>query len=238
MKPTLANIELTLEVRSADGTAAEFYQADAEHIGKALRFLSRPRLFTEPQFVLASEKWATVLAPRTIDVILARTTAPVPEVLPLKSPAGPIDISEVEEGLLDEDRSVVFGQRDRGNVNGMNSRSFRVEVRTVGGWTNILAVGAQIRGTVQDRRHTFTHIFQLPVIPFKLCTGGIGFINPRNLTRATVYPAPDSLPDTALPVEFLRWTPAVRRPQRVPRQSVLGIQPGRRREAQWQADPG
>jgi hypothetical protein len=58
-------IEMTLEVRSADGTAAEFYQADAERIGKALRFLSAPQLFTEPQFVLASEKWATVLATRT-----------------------------------------------------------------------------------------------------------------------------------------------------------------------------
>jgi len=46
---------LTLEVRSADGTAAEFYQADAERIGKALRFLSTPLVFTETQFVLASE---------------------------------------------------------------------------------------------------------------------------------------------------------------------------------------
>jgi len=49
------SIDLTLEVRSADGTAAEFYQPDAARVDKALRFLSTTRLFTEPQFVLASE---------------------------------------------------------------------------------------------------------------------------------------------------------------------------------------
>ena len=193
------SLDLTLEVRSADGTAVEFYQPDPERVGKALRFLSNARLFAEPQLTLASEHWVTAIATRTIDVILARTNAPVPEVLPLKSPAGPIDISEVEE------RSPVFDKVTSSDE--MSSRSFRVEVYTLGGWSSILEVRAEICGTVQDRRQTFAHIFQVPVIPFKLCTGGIGFINPSNLTRATASPAPDSLPDTALPMEFLRWNP-------------------------------
>jgi len=193
------SIDLTLEVRSADGTAAEFYQSDAARVAKALRFLSTPRLFAEPQLTFASEHWVTAIATRTIDVILARTAAPFPEILPLKSPAGPVDISEVEE------RSPVF---DKGTSSDeMNSRTFRVEIQTLGGWSNILEVRAEIRGTVHDRRQTFSHIFQVPVIPFKLCTGGIGFINPGNLTRATACPAPDSLPDTALPMQFLRWNP-------------------------------
>jgi len=193
------SIDLTLEVRSTDGTVAEFYQPDAARVAKVLRFLSTPRLFAAPQLTFASEHCVTAIATRTIDVILARTNAPVPEVLPLKSPAGPIDISEVEEG------SPVF---DKGTSSDeMNSRSFRVEVYTLGGWSSILEVRAEICGTVQDRRQTFAHIFQVPVIPFKLCTGGIGFINPSNLTRATASPAPDSLPDTALPMEFLRWNP-------------------------------
>jgi hypothetical protein len=198
------SIDLTLEVRSADGTAAEFYQPDAARVDKALRFLSTPRLFSEPQLTFASEHWVTAVATRTIDVILARTNAPLPKVLPLKSPAGPIDISEVAKGVSD-DEFVVLDKRDRTNSEAMNSRIFRVEVYTVGGWSNILEVRAEIRGTAHDRRQTFAHIFQVPVIPFKLCTGGIGFINPANLTRVTACPAPDSLPDTALPMQFLRW---------------------------------
>jgi hypothetical protein len=190
---------LTLEVRSSDGTAAEFYQPDAERAAKALHFLATPRLFAEPQLTLASEHWVTAIATRTIDVILARTNAPVPEILPLKSPAGPIDICDVA--------NCVPSERQRNHPEAANTRSFRVEVYTVGGWSKILDVRAQLRGTALDRRQTFTHIFQVPVIPFKLCAGGIGFINPSNLTRATAYPAPDSLPETALPMEFLRWNP-------------------------------
>ena len=200
------SIDLTLEVRSADGTVAEFCQSDPERAAKVLRFLSSPRLFAEPQLTLASEHWVTAIATRSIDVILARTNAPIPEVLPLKSPAGPIDISEVAHLVPEDDESLVITERRR-EVPPLNARSFRVEVYTIGGWTNILQVRAQVRGTVLDRRQTFSHMFQIPVIPFKLSSGGIGFINPSNLTRATAYPAPDSLPDTALAMELLRWNP-------------------------------
>ena len=199
--------DLTLEVRSTDGMTAGFYQPDAERAAKALRFLSSPRLFVEPQLALASEQWATLIATRTIDVILARTNAPIPQVLPLKSPAGPIDILEVANCVPKEDESFLLGETQRISAEATNSRSFRVEVHTVGLWSTILEVRAQVRGTTLDRRQTFAHISQVPVIPFKLLTGGIGFINPSNLTRMTAYPAPDSLPETTLPMEFLRWNP-------------------------------
>jgi hypothetical protein len=206
-------IDLTLEVHSADGTAVEFYQPDPERVTKALLSLSTPRLFVEPQLTLASGHSVTTVATRTIDVILARTNAPVPKILPLKSPAGPIDISEVANCVLEDVDSLVPGERQRNHPDAANTRSFRVEVYTVGGWSTILDVHAQLRGTALDRRQMFAHVFQVPVIPFQLCTGGIGFINPGNLTRATAYPAPDSLPDTALPMEFLRWHPSLRKPQ-------------------------
>jgi len=109
------SIDLTLEVRSADGTAAEFYQPDAERVGKALRFLSTPRLFAEPQLTFASEHCVTAIATRTIDVILARTNAPLPAVLPLKSPAGPIDISEVAK-CAPEDYESVVSTRETGRT--------------------------------------------------------------------------------------------------------------------------
>jgi hypothetical protein len=187
-------IDLTLELHSADGTTAEFYQADPQRVATILRFLATPQVFTHPQLVFASEHMASAIATRAIDVILARTAAPLPKILPLKSPAGPIDIAEVEE------QSPFFEKGRRQSSAEVNSRNFRVEVQTSGGWRCMLEVRADIHGTVQDRRHAFAHIFHVPVIPFKLCTGGIGLINPGNLTHATAYPAPNSLPETALPM--------------------------------------
>jgi hypothetical protein len=63
--------DLTLEVRSTDGMTAGFCQSDVERVDKALRFLSSPRLFAEPQLTLASEHAVTAIATRTIDMILA-----------------------------------------------------------------------------------------------------------------------------------------------------------------------
>src|SRR5271170_5017389 len=34
-----------------------------------------------------------------------------------------------------------------------------------------------------------TYFFDLPVIPFRLETGGVGFINPAKISRLTMYPA-------------------------------------------------
>jgi hypothetical protein len=67
-----------------------------------------------------------------------------------------------------------------------------------------------------DMKHS---IFQVPVIPFTLCTGGIGLINPSNLTRATACPAPDSLPETALPRSFCGGIRFVREPTATPSES-------------------
>jgi hypothetical protein len=41
---TTNRVDLTLELRSANGSSAEFYQADEERIRKTLRLLSTPRL--------------------------------------------------------------------------------------------------------------------------------------------------------------------------------------------------
>ncbi len=199
-------IDLTLELHSADGMVAEFYQTDAERIRKILRLLATPRLFTQPELIIASESHASAITARTIDVILARTGVDLPKILQLNSPAGPVDISEVDKTCDDSSPTVREGEGQC--LDRIISRTFRVEIRTLGGWATVLEVRAQVQGTVQDRRLTFAHVFQVPVIPFSLRAGGIGFINPANLTRATAYPPPDSLPETALPLELLRWTPS------------------------------
>lgn len=200
--------DLTLELHSVDGMVAEFYQADPECVGSVLRLLATPRLFTQPELVLASAHHASAITTRTIDVILARTRAPLPKALPLNSPAGHVDISEVEDTLPSERLSSTVREGDGQGPAGTSARIFRVEIHTLGGWASVLEVRAQVQGTAQDRRHTFAHVLHVPVIPFYLRTGGMGFLNPANLTRFTAYPPPGDLPETALPVELLRWLPS------------------------------
>jgi hypothetical protein len=52
-------------------------------------------------------------------------------------------------------------------------------------------------------------LFDLPAIPFRLKAGGIGFINPENITRVSAHPTPDALPSTALPMELRRCKPTL-----------------------------
>ncbi len=199
-------LDLTLELRSTNGMVAEFCQTDPERIQQILRLLASPRLFTQTELILASEHYASTFNARAMDVILVRTGAALPKILPLNSPAGPVDISEVNDAC--GGASTEVHEREGHRSAGTSLRTFRVEVQTLGGWSSVLEVCAQVQGTVQDRRLTFAHVFHVPVIPFHLRAGGIGFINPANLSSATAYPPPDSLPETALPLELLRWTPS------------------------------
>jgi hypothetical protein len=198
-------VELTVIIQSADGSSAEFCQRDAQRVNKCLRLLAAPRLFSEPQLFLASASQASAFRAPAIDVILARTSAPLPRILPMRSPAGSLDVSEAEE------QTAVIETRPGVNADEMNSRTFRVELQMLGGWSNTLELRVQVRGTVSDRRHTAATIFRVPVIPFRLRTGGIGFINPNNIIRATFHPAPDSLPETALPMVLVRSAPLAAR---------------------------
>ena len=87
----------------------------------------------------------------------------------------------------------------------------RVEIHTFGGWVVTLKAVAMARGNVQDERQLFAHLLNVPTIPFRLAEGGIGLINPTNITRVSAWPKPDALPGTALPLALRRWTPSFQR---------------------------
>ncbi len=67
-----------------------------------------------------------------------------------------------------------------------------------------LRLRTAIQATIQDQRQLMAHFFELPVIPFRLETGGVGFINPTNISRVTVYPAFEGVAETSLPADLLR----------------------------------
>ena len=90
-------IDLTVELRSADGSSTEFYQADEERVRETLRLLAAPQLFAQRHLQLASQHCASMIPCKGIDMILVRTFARTPLTFPLDLPLGLFDIVEQPE---------------------------------------------------------------------------------------------------------------------------------------------
>ena len=75
---TAVPTDLTIELRSANGSSTEFYQANEERVRETLRLLAAPRLFAQPHLLLASQHCASMIPCKGIDMILARTSARTP----------------------------------------------------------------------------------------------------------------------------------------------------------------
>jgi len=67
-----------------------------------------------------------------------------------------------------------------------------------------LKVEIAIQATIQEERQFLAHFSDLPVIPFRLLEGGIGFINPPKISRVTVFPPLKGVAETALEVDLLQ----------------------------------
>ena len=213
--------DLTLEVRSEDGSSAEFYQDNGASIVRTLELLNTPRLFAQPLLVVASEHGINALPCRTIDMILAHTLVPAPT----QWPAGLLDAVQVPRQVTEDD-----ARQDRasGEPDGPpNITTYRIQIHTVGGWTVSLDIRAVEPSTVLDQRVLLAHLFNLPVVLFRLATGGIGFLNPVKISLITVEPprmrgpasewyALNAVPEAALPAQLLRWTPLLQRLMRKP----------------------
>jgi hypothetical protein len=196
--------KLSVEVRSANGSATEFYQADEEGVQETLRLLAAPRLFAQPHLLLSSENSASMIPCKGIDMILARTSARTPLKFPLNLPVGMFDIVEQSESAaVEKQREHEPGQSRR--------RDAQVEIHMLGGWTIALKAVAMIRGNEQDERQLFSHLPEIPTIPFRLEEGGFGLINTANILRATTWPKLVAFPGTPMCLALRRWTPAMNR---------------------------
>lgn len=199
---TTTNIDLTIEIRSEDGSHTQFYQNDEDSISKILPRLITPRPFTQPFLTLVSERSVSTVPCRTIDVMLVRT----PTTPPLHLPPGFLDIVEVgTEAFHDEAvLNIVANTDGEGLPTEVEAATSYVEIHTIGDWMIGLRLRTAIQATIQDQRQLMAHFFELPVIPFRLETGGVGFINPTNISRVTVYPAFEGVAETSLPADLLR----------------------------------
>ena len=196
-------IDLTLELRSANGSSTEFYQADEERVHETLSLLAAPRLFAQRHLLLTSQHCASMIPCKGIDMILVRTFARTPLTFPLDLPLGLFDIVEQPEAWPDNKSGAIKDQ------NGQSQRrKALVEIHTLGGWNITLKAMAMIRGSVQDERQLFSHLPDVPTLPFRLEEGGFGLINTANIMRASAWPKPEALPGIAMPLALRRWTPS------------------------------
>jgi hypothetical protein len=187
--------------------SGEFYQADEERIRETLRLLASPQIFAQRHLVLASQHCASVIPCKGIDIILARTCARTSLKFPLKLPVGVFDIVEQPEAWPDTKSASIQDQNEQEREQS-HRRNAQVEIRTLGGWAVTLNAVAMIRGNVQDERQLFSHLPDMPTIPFRLLEGGFGLINTANIMCASARPKPEALTGIALPLELCRWTPS------------------------------
>jgi hypothetical protein len=191
---TTTKLDLTLDICTEDGSRTRFYQKDTDCISKTLRQLITPRLFQPPLLTLASEHSISAIPTRTIDMILAHTASPPP--LPL--PSGWVDVVEVnDEALVNLADLEALAAAE-------NKHVMLVEIHTSGDWMIRLKLETINPETVQEKRHLWNHLLDLPAIPFRLMGCGVGAINPANIVRATVCPPIDGVAETALSADLLQ----------------------------------
>ena len=191
---TTTNPDLTLDICTEDGSRTRFYQNDPDCINKTLRQLVTPRLFTPPLLTLVSEHSISAIPTRTIDMILARTASSPP--LPL--PSGLVDVVEVnDEALVNLADLEALAAAE-------NKHVMLAEIHTLGDWMIRLKMETIVPETVQEKRHLWNHLLDLPAIPFRLKAGGIGAINPANIVRATVCPPVDGVAEAALSADLVQ----------------------------------
>jgi len=186
--------DLTLDICTEDGSRTRFHQNDPQTAGTTLRQLVSPRLFNPPLLTFASEHSMSALPTRTIDLILAHTASPPP--LPL--PSGWVDVVEVS------DEAVIHLADLEAAAAAENKFVMLAEIHTLGDWMIRLKIESIMPATVQEKRHHWNHLLDLPAIPFRLMAGGIGAINPANIVRATVCPPVDGVAETALSADLLQ----------------------------------
>ncbi|HUA67274.1 MAG TPA: hypothetical protein VMA13_01890 [Candidatus Saccharimonadales bacterium] len=190
---TTTNSDLTLDICAEDGSRTRFFQNNEDSIKKTLQQLVSPRLFQPPLLTLASERSISAIPTRTIDMILAHMASP--PVLPL--PSGWADAVEVDDcTLLNVGELQALASEEGKHV-------MLAEIHTVGDWMIRLKLETISPETIQEKRQLWNHLLDLPAVPFRLKTGGIGTINTANIVRVTVCPPVDGITETALPADLL-----------------------------------
>jgi hypothetical protein len=154
MKTT--NFDLTLDICDEDGSRTRFVQDGEAGVGKTLRQLVSPRLFSQPLLTLVSEHSVTAIPSRTIDLIQVHMESPPP--LPL--PPNWLDIVEVD------DEAFLEFANNKESPEAKDEAVVLAEIHTVGDWMIRLKMQAKDHATVPDQRQLWAHFLICREFPF------------------------------------------------------------------------
>ncbi len=180
---------LSIKIVTTANRTRFFHQSDELQAAKSIALIAgATSIYAAPSLLLTSALQAEVFAPRRIALI------------------------ELDGGSLPADRPGQNGVRitaidpdDSAPVYDLEEAvggRFRVDFFFVGGY--VLSARVEVdyaEASFADRTRRVTQLFETPLIWYISTGGGIGLMNPSNMTRAVITPAGDTIPADALLVD-------------------------------------
>ena len=180
---------LSIKIVTTANRTRFFYQSDEQQIAKSVTLLAgATNIYASSNLLLSSALQAEVFSPRRIALIELDG-----EVTPANRP-GQLDVRITATDP--DDSAPVFDLDDEAGLR------FRVDFYFVGGY--VLSTRVEVdnaEATFADRTRRVTQLFDVPLIWYTSSGGGVGLMNPSNMTRAVITPASGIMPADALLVD-------------------------------------
>ncbi len=182
-------MSLSIKIVTTANRTRIFHQSEQQQVSKSVALLTGvTNIFATHSLLLSSALQAEVFSPRRIALI---------ELDGAFAPLARLGQSDVRITAIDSDDTAPIY-----NLDSDGSPSFRVDFFFVGGYvlnTRVEVDNAEV--TFADRARRVTQLFDVPLIWYTTANGGVGQMNPSNLTRAVITPAGEIMPADALLVD-------------------------------------
>jgi hypothetical protein len=174
-------MSLAITVVTTANRHRRFFQTDPERCAEMLDTLRRAgNLFSGAPLVIATDSGTEIYSPRTITRVEFETA----DDLTTYHPAS----WELRFCALSPEEFAIFGAADGQRI------ATPVEFFFEGGDTFSAWFEAARDATQAERAMRIAHLFNEPVIPYRLATAGIGLVNPAAMTRLSMGAAIAGLP--------------------------------------------
>ena len=180
---------LSIKIVTTANRTRFFHQSDEQQMAKSVVLLAgATNIFASSSLLLSSTLQAEVFSPRRIALIeLDGDVTPA-------NRQGQLDV--LITATDPDDRTPAFDLDDEAGLR------FRVDFYFVGGY--VLSTRVEVdnaEATFADRTWRVTQLFDVPLIWYTSAGGGVGLMNPSNMTRAVITPAGGIMPADALLVD-------------------------------------
>ena len=188
---------LSFEIFTEGGDSLSFTQIESAEAGLILNEFKSTRVFAHPALMLGSRFSLTNVQTHFIDLIRVRSA----NVAGLFPRGNLLDIVELSREVLAQE----LGQMSPEALDALKLAPeggelwTYVQLQTVGGHQVCLKLKL-VKESPQEQRMLVAHIFQLPVIPFRIECEGFGLVNPSRVVWISTFPGPENVPDRAFPV--------------------------------------